>query len=114
MRKIFYFFSIMVITSLMTSCLGMMTAELTDAEKSRLIEKGRKFVITVNHLGISSDDKIFVKTNTPKLSLQYNGYKSGTAKMVWKINPSYSIRVICKGDLLDTSCPIRLSVTRFE
>lgn len=88
--------------------------ELTEAEKMQVISRARKFIIQVNHFNISPDDKIFVKANMPKFYVKYTGYKRGAAKMVWRINPSYSIRIICNGDLLDKSCPTRMSISRFQ
>lgn len=114
MRKTFYIFTALIVTISMSSCMGIGNPELSESEKKQVIERARKFIITVNHLGISVDDKVFVEANQPKFFVIYNGYKSGTAKMVWRINPSYSIRIIFKGDLMDKSIPPRMTISRFK
>ena len=87
--------------------------KLTEWEKQVVIDRARKFIILVNHLNISPEDKRFVKNNPPKLFVEYSGYKTGVAKMRWKLTPSYQIKITCDGDLLDKSCPIRMTLSRF-
>ena len=102
----------------LTSC--SLLREITDndklskAEYQQILNRARKFISMIKHLPISEEDKLFVQEHLPKVHIRYTGYKQGIAKMVWKINPSYSIRIISKGDLLDKNCPTRLTVSRFK
>jgi hypothetical protein len=117
-KMINYIIALSMMVLLCASCnsvgIESLSNELSEREQCALIERARKFVITTNHLNITPDDKRFVKNELPRLFIDYTGYKRGIAKMVWRINPSYSIRIICKEDLTDKSGLIRLTVSRFK
>ena len=88
--------------------------ELTPAEYQKLLKKVRIFItVAPANLNISQSDKRFVNTHEPKYYPYYMGDKSGEFKMSWKINPGYSIRVIGKGKFMDSSCLLRLTISRF-
>lgn len=88
--------------------------KLTDSEYQQILARCRKYIQMVNHLHVSNEDKLFVQENPPKQYVEYTGHKQGTMKLLWKINPSYSIRIIINGDLLDEKCPTRMTVSRFQ
>ena len=91
-------------------------AELTPSEYKQLLKKARVFVAiapVMKLTPISDEDKRFINTHEPKFYPRYYGDKSGVFKMVWRINPGYSVRVIGKGTFLDPSCKFRLTVSRF-
>ena len=89
--------------------------ELTPAEYKQLLKKSRIFVAMapMRLNPISDSDKRFINSNEPKFYPRYYGDKSGEFKMVWKITPSYSVRVIGKGEFLKPTCKFRLTVSRF-
>jgi hypothetical protein len=99
-----------VFTSCNSSNIG--NYELTQNEKSKLIEHARKFIYTVKLKNISKEDRLFVKNNKPKVHIQYSGKKQGEAKVFWKINETFALRIICTGDLLDKSVNTRLTVMK--
>lgn len=117
MRLLVLFLSVIFVLSL-TSCqsTGEITDrdKLTEAESQIVLARARKYIQMVNHLRIGKEEKSFVQENLPKCHIEYSGYKQGTAKMIWKINPSYSIKVTSKGDLLDKNCPTRMTISRFK
>jgi hypothetical protein len=91
-------------------------AELTPSEYQKLLKKVRIFIAVapVMRLSpISDNDKRFVNSHEPKFYAHYYEDKGGDFKMVWAINPSYSIRIKGKGKFLDPSCKLRLTVSRF-
>jgi hypothetical protein len=91
--------------------------ELTPSEYKQLVKKTRIFIAIapVMRLNpISSNDKRFINTHEPtRFFARYYEDKGGEFKMIWEINPSYSVRVIGKGKFLDPSCKFRLTVSRF-
>ena len=115
--KYFNLLAIIIFSMLLFSCNSIVKIteqdKLTESEKQMVIDRARKFVALVNHLNISPEDKKFVKNNPPKFFVEYFGHKNGVAKIRWKLNPSYLIKITCKGDLLDKSSPIRITVSRF-
>jgi len=116
--KFFVIIFTVLFSMFLTSCNSVreitVSDELTKTEYQQLLARARKYIQMVNHLRISKEDKLFVQENLPKSYIQYTGYKQGMSKMLWKINPSYSIRIINKGDLMDEKCLTRLTVSRFK
>ena len=110
-----YLLASIIVATLISSCaLNILPGdELSESEKMQVIDRAREF-ISDSKANISNDDKIFVKSNMPKFHVTYVGYKRGVAKIFWRINPSYSIRIIYNGNLLDADCPARMSITRFK
>ena len=88
---------------------------LTPTEYQQLVKKARIFVATspMRLTPISDNDKRFINSHEPKFYPRYYSDKGGVFKMVWKIDPGYSVRVIGKGQFLKPSCKFRLTVSRF-
>ena len=103
---------------LLTSCTSLMSEinKLHPGENASLVKRCAKMVERMPETGshpISRADKIFVKTHEPKFHATYTGYKTGTFRMSWKINPSYVIIIEGKGKMTDEKCPVKLVVHRF-
>jgi len=102
-----------------SSCSTLSTSgnELTPDEYQRLLKKVRIFIAVAPKMKltpISAEDKRFINTHEPVFKPDYTGPKQGVFRMIWYINPSYSIRVIGKGIFLNPSCKFRLTVSRFQ
>lgn len=115
--KYFGLIAIVVLSMSLCSCNSITEItggdKLTDWEKQELVDRARKFIVLINHLNISPEDKRFVKNNPPKVFIKYSGYKTGVARIRWKLNLSYLIKITCEGDLRDKACPIRMTISRF-
>ena len=103
---------------LMSACNSLFYGDkLSPGEYQQLLKKVRIFIAVAPKLKltpISEEDKKFINTHEPKFAAYYTGPKRGEFRMVWYINPSYSVRVIGKGIFLDPSCKLRLTVSRFQ
>jgi hypothetical protein len=120
MKKLYIFFIAVWIALFSVSCntAGKITADdkLTPEEYQQLLEKCRNFIMVAPHMkriALSSKDKAFIKTHKPKFKPYYNGFKSGKFRMSWQINPGYSVRIYGKGEFLEPSCKLRLSILKF-
>ncbi len=102
--------------------------KLTEEEYQQLLKKCRLFVMSAPHMKyrpLSKNDKIYIKTHLPKFNPRYFGHKSGTFKMswtrkqpqhgwsTWGESTAFSVRVYGKGEFLDPSCRLRMSVLKF-
>ena len=117
-KMVHYIVAMFTLLLLCVSCsslgLDSFSNELSESETSELIERARLYITKAKKLNITPADKRFVQNKLPRVFIDYTGYKSGSAKMVWRINPSYSIRIIFTGDLTDKKGEIRLTVSRFK
>ena len=116
LRNICVLFLLLMSVSCQTETVVTPSDELTDAEFQHLLKEARIFVSVAPRMKltpITADDKKFINTHEPKCYPRYTGYKRGEYKMVWRVRPGYSVRVIAKGELLEPSCKFRLTVSRF-
>ncbi len=88
--------------------------KLTDAEVCQVVEKARAFLTLAENLRLSEEDKAFINANMPKFHVDYTGRKCGHASLIWSISPSFSIRVVYSGDILDKKCIPKVTVSRFK
>ncbi len=85
--KMFYCFVTLVVAAVtLASCNSVGGADtgnkMTKAEEQRLVELARIFILK-NKKITTREERYFVKTNQPKVSVIYEGYKLGKAVILW-------------------------------
>ncbi|MBN1864052.1 MAG: hypothetical protein JW808_04060 [Victivallales bacterium] len=88
--------------------------KLTEDEQQQVIERTRGFLNKTPSFRLSEEDKGFINTNMPKFHVDYTGRKYGHASLIWSISPTFSIRVVYSGDILEKNCLPRVTISRFK
>jgi hypothetical protein len=74
--------------------------KLTEAETAALTTHARNFIAGNKRLKISTEDRDFIKANTPSLLVRYTAPKEGQLSLAWQVSPAKRIIVLLDGEFL--------------